>query len=246
MTITQVLVAVPARDEEDLLGPCLTAVERAVACLRRAHPTMGHLVVVTLDGCTDASAAVAARHAVTPVLGPGSGVGAARDAGIETGLAMTVAEGTDLSRTWIACTDADSLVPPHWLTAQVALADTGLDLVVGTVEPDATTAPAVLRTWQERHTLAEDHRQVHGANLGIRACAYVGLGGFASLSTHEDVDLVARARAAGHPWVATDTTRVHTSAREQSRVDGGFATYLSALRDARMRHSGLPGTVRSE
>lgn len=230
MTVTQVVVAVPVRDEEELLGPCLTAIGHAVEHLGDAAPTMRHVVVVALDECTDGSAAVAARHSVTTVAAPGGGVGRARDAAIRTGLAAAVSEGADLSRTWVACTDADSRVPRHWLTAQLAFAGSGLDLVVGTVEPDAGADPLVLQAWRERHTLAEDHQQVHGANLGIRGSTYVQVGGFAPLRTQEDVDLVARVRAAGHPWVATDRTRVLTSAREHNRVDGGFAAYLAGLR----------------
>lgn len=229
-TVTQVVVAIPARDEEALLGPCLAAVDRAVAHLAEVRPLVRCVVVVTLDGCTDGSADVAARHEVLVVSGPGAGVGRARDTGVETGLAVAVAQGADLAATWVACTDADSVVPPHWLTTHVAFADTGLDLVVGTVEPAAGADPVVLQSWRERHTLAEGHEHVHGANLGIRASTYLAAGGFAGLATHEDVDLVARVRALGHRWVATDTARVLTSAREESRVDGGFASYLAGLR----------------
>ena len=89
--------------------------------------------------------------------------------------------------------------------------------------------PRVLGAWLERHELREGHGHVHGANLGVRADAYLAVGGFAPLAVHEDVGLVARLRDAGHPWVATDRCRVRTSGRTESRVDGGFATFLAGL-----------------
>lgn len=223
-----VVIAVPARDEEALLGGCLSAIHRAVRRLRLQDPKVCCHVVLTLDACRDGSAAVAAQHPVTVVTGDGLGVGVARDIAVRTGLAAAVAEGIPLDDSWVACTDADSLVPLHWLTGQLALADAGADLVLGTVEP-AGAEPGVLSAWLARHELADDHRHVHGANLGIRAARYVELGGFGPLRTHEDVDLVTRARAGGLSCVATDAHRVRTSARRISRVVGGFSGYLAGL-----------------
>ncbi len=70
---------------------------------------------------------------------------------------------------------------------------------------------------------------MHGANLGVRASAYREAGGFAPLALHEDVDLVARVKASGRPWVASDRVRVSTSGRTTGRVIGGFATFLAGL-----------------
>ena len=53
--------------------------------------------------------------------------------------------------------------------------------------------------------------------------------GFGRRTVGEDVDLVERVRAVTDRWVATDTTRVLTSGRSRSRVDGGFAGYLRDL-----------------
>lgn len=228
MTLRHVVVAVPARDEEALLGGCLAAIDLAVLHLHRQAPGIGCHTVLTLDGCRDGSAAVAARHPVTVVTGDGVGVGAAREAAVRTGLAAAVAAGVGLDDIWIGCTDADSQVPPHWLSSQLTLAAAGADLVLGTVEP-ADADPDVLAAWLARHELAEGHQYVHGANLGIRAGRYTQLGGFAPLRTHEDVDLAVRARAAGLSCVATDAHRVRTSARRVGRVLDGFAGYLAGL-----------------
>jgi len=42
------------------------------------------------------------------------------------------------------------------------------------------------RTYHDR----EDHRHIHGANLGVCALAYQAAGGFAAVACHEDVLLV--------------------------------------------------------
>ena len=67
---------------------------------------------------------------------------------------------------------------------------------------------------------------MHGANLGVRADAYLAAGGFRTVAEHEDVGLVETLRAAGAPIDSTDRAPVTTSARSTGRVPGGFAGYL--------------------
>ncbi|MBM6401564.1 glycosyltransferase [Phycicoccus sonneratiae] len=224
-----VVVTVPARDEEELLGRCLDSVLTAVTTLHPAHPTVRVSVVVALDRCVDGSASVATRAGVEVVHVDVGAVGAARRAAVAAGLARARASGSPTHRTWLAGTDADCVVPTHWLLRQLELAAAGADLVVGTVVPDEVVDPRVLRAWWARHELHEGHRHVHGANLGVRADAYLEVGGFPPLPVHEDVALVEAVRATGRRWVGTDGTRVRTSARTESRVDGGFASYLARL-----------------
>lgn len=219
------VVAIPARNEAGLLGSCLEGVARARARLQAARPVPVD-VVVALDGCTDASAAIARSAGAACVELPSRGVGAARDAAVRAGLARTAA---DPARVWIANTDADTRVPPNWLTGNLALAEAGSDLVIGTVEPVGTKDRLLLEAWHAAHRLTEGHAHVHGANLGVRASTFLRLGGFRGLRLHEDVDLVMRARAQGVPHTATDTVRVATSGRPEGRVAGGFADYLAAL-----------------
>ena len=228
--IDQVVVVVPARDEESLIGECLDALGEAVAHLRASRHTCAVAAVVVLDGCSDATPHVVARrpwvHAVRVDLGV---VGAVRAVGVAAGVAVAGA-GHAEEGVWLAHTDADTRVPPSWLTTQVALAAGGVDLVVGSVEPDpADLDPHVLEGWHAAHVLAEDHHCVHGANLGVRLSAYQLVGGFRGLSVHEDVDLVRRVRAAGGVCRSTDRARVRTSGRRQGRVRGGFADFLAAL-----------------
>ena len=226
--LRRVAVVVPARDEEELLPACLDSIDAARAALWSRRPDVEVVVVVVLDRCADGTAGVvAARRHVRGVWSDTGAVGAARAAGVAVAL-QDVPEDSR-SATWIACTDADTTVPGHWLWRQVQLADAGVDLVTGTVVP--TDLPGGLfGRWRARHVLGEGHPHVHGANLGVRADAYVAVGGFPAEPVHEDVLLVEAVRASGRPWVATDTTRVATSSRRTGRVGGaGFAGYLRRL-----------------
>ncbi len=225
--VDHVVVAIPARDEQTLLPGCLRSVTAAASVLRRARPHIRVSVAVALDGCTDRSADVVRVWGVASVSLPGSGVGAARDAAVEHGLAALGRPPE--SSTWVACTDADTVVPSRWLLRHVMWAERGTDLVVGTAEPVGVARAEALAAWHARHQLVEDHAHVHGANLGVRADRWRAVSGFGLLSVGEDVDLVERVRAVTARWVATDTTRVLTSGRSRSRVEHGFAGYLADL-----------------
>ncbi len=233
-SVRRVVLAIPARNEETLLGECLSGVQRAVDALHRVRPDIKVATVVGLDGCTDRSAAVAARAGVHTVTLHGVGVGPTRDAAITRGLSLVSSLPDTLSEnhTWVACTDADSLVPMTWLIRQLMWAESGMDLVIGTVEPHGLIDPAVLAAWHSQHRLAEGHPHVHGANLGMRANTWRAAGGFGPRTVGEDVALAARAQAISNRWVATDTTRVATSARMHGRAEGGFADYLSVLSES--------------
>jgi len=225
--VDHVVVAIPARDEESLLPACLRSVNAAVIALREARPGIHLVVAVALDGCTDGSARVLGGWDAAAVVLPGRGVGAARDAAIERGLSALRTPPEDA--TWVACTDADTVVPSRWLVRHVVWAERGADLVVGTAEPVGVARGEALDAWHARHQLVEGHTHVHGANLGVRADLSPPVGGFGQRTVGEDVDLVERVRAVTGRWVATDTARVLTSGRPRSRVDGGFADYLRDL-----------------
>ncbi len=90
--------------------------------------------------------------------------------------------------------------------------------------------PAIHRRWLELHPFREDHQHIYGANLGIRASAYLTAGGFPALRAHEDRVLVERLRRHGFAVTATDTIRVLTSGgRTHARAPEGFAAYLRSL-----------------
>ena len=224
--VTHLGVVIPARNEERLLPRCLDAVVAAERLAARGGLTVRVLVV--LDRCVDGSARVA-RLAGADTLHTTYGVvGAARAAGAAEVLGDWVTAGVDPGSAWLACTDADSIVPERWLVRQAELAGRGIDCVAGTVEP-LGLPEALHAAWHRRHRLADGHGYVHGANLGVRARAYLAAGGFEPVRAHEDVALVERLRRAGYRCLATDSIRVGSSGRLRSRVEDGFAAYLARL-----------------
>ncbi len=228
-SLTHVHVVVPANNEEALLPRTLRTLHDAVDELRRARPTITTHVTLVLDSCTDGSRDVARRHPEVRVVEVGYRcVGAARAHGVAAATAGV--PGSERGRHWLANTDADCAVPRDWLVRQAILADAGVDLVTGTVEPDsADLDPAVLARWQALHQLRDGHPHVHGANLGLRLSTYVRSGGFRAVPVHEDVGLVEQARLSGDTCLASSALHVRTSGRTRGRAPGGFAHFLSGL-----------------
>lgn len=131
--------------------------------------------------------------------------------------------------TWLACTDADSRVPAHWLLSQLACS---AEVVCGTVHVEywqPWQTAALRKLYQSRYQACEGHRHVHGANLGVCADAYERVGGFQPLAAHEDVQLVSDLQASGAQIVWTARHSVATSSRRDSRAREGFGDYLAGL-----------------
>jgi len=227
--IEAVGVVVPVHDEAALLPACLDSLDRALA---RLPARLRRVAVIVLDSCSDASPAIVARWAVgrdrTWLRVVARNVGCARAAGMQRVLEELAAH--DRSRVWLATTDADTVVPRGWLTDQLAIAARGIDAVAGSIE---------VRDWRgypagfaERflHFYAppgsgDSHGHVHGANLGVRADAYLSVGGFASLPTGEDHALWNALHA--RPRVSSRKIAVTTSARRHARAPQGFSRFLA-------------------
>jgi hypothetical protein len=224
-----VAVLIPARDEQELLPRCLRSVQ---AARRRLPSGVSSDVVVVSDGSRDRTALVAQR-----VL-RGSGVVKKARAGV-VGCARALAAeaallrcGAPLQQCWLANTDADCEVPERWLVDQLAIARRGVAAVAGTVDVDsfAEHDPVVEEMFRLTYRIEADgtHPHVHGANLGVRADAYVRAGGWGALATAEDHDLWGRLRIAGCPVVSDARLRVVTSGRRVGRAPHGFAGALAA------------------
>jgi glycosyltransferase involved in cell wall biosynthesis len=218
-------VVVPARDEEDLLPACLAALREAAGQVR-----IPVRVLVVADACADETAAVAAARGAEVTAIRARNVGAARAAGMAGLLRRTA--GTDPAAVWLATTDADTVVPPGWLRRQLGYAAQGWDMVLGTVtvtdwagHPPRT--PAVFAAMYQSGP--GPHPHVHGANLGIRASAYLAAGGFRPLRTAEDHALAAAAAGAGCRVLQASDIPVQTSARRQARAPRGFGHLLRSL-----------------
>ena len=223
--IEAVGVVVPAHDEEALLPACLAALDRVAGGI--GVPVS---VLVVADTCTDGTAA-AARACGAQVIAIGArNVGAARAAGMAELLRLTA--GVNPSAVWLATTDADTVVPPGWLERQLRYADQGWDVVLGTVAvADWDGHPAhVPAAFDALYDFGDGpHQHVHGANLGIRASAYLAAGGFRSLRTAEDHALLAAATDAGCSVLQASDITVETSARRRARAPLGFSHLLRTL-----------------
>jgi hypothetical protein len=228
-SIELVHVVVPARDEAARLPQLLASLEVAASHALSSSPGLEVRATVVLDSCVDSSRDVLRHHPWADVVTVDSGVvGHVRARGVRRARAHALGHPAD--QVWIACTDADSVVPPHWLGEQLDFAERGHDLVVGAVHPDPSDlTPEMLAAWRDRHRLHEGHPHVHGANLGFTLAAYDLVGGFAPLRTGEDVRLVSDLQAAGVRWVSTARNLVVTSGRRVARAPDGFADYLQAL-----------------
>lgn len=221
-------VVVPAHDEETLLPACLTALRHAADAV--SIPV--HVLVVA-DTCADQTAATAREYGAQVISIGARNVGAARAAGMAELLRLTLTAGP--AATWLATTDADTLVPPGWLRRQLEYASAGWDVVLGTV---AVTdwdehPPHVPAVFEALYQYGEGpHPHVHGANLGIRASAYLAAGGFPPLRTAEDHALLAAATEAGCLVLQASDISVETSARRQARAPRGFSHLLRTLAEA--------------
>jgi len=238
-------VVVPVHDEQERLDRCLGALARAAA-----HPDLAGVplhVFTVLDRCRDHSADIAVRwevaFALRSAVEGGSGgaavasrlhvvelnagnVGAAR----AMGCAAVLEEVADLeaSALWLATTDADSVVPPHWLAHQLALHRAGIRAWAGTVRvEDWAQQPGAVADWFDGdYRAGPGHDHVHGANFGVQGSAYLSGGGFSALRSSEDVALRDALVRAGIPVLAGCGAPVVTSARREARAPDGFAEAL--------------------
>ena len=153
------------------------------------HPITFDVVVVA-DSSTDRTAQIASE-----MLGrQGTVLNAqVRTAGDARALAFRCA--------WRAivdlCSDGGSLTrmrtalfPGRWLTDQRRLASEGIEAIAGTVSVDsfAEHGPEAAERFRASYTCRPDgsHPHIHGANLGVRADAYLRAGGWTNLRTAED------------------------------------------------------------
>lgn len=212
-------VIVPAHNEEHYLPACLRALGQAAAQAEAIGERVE--IVVVLDQCSDASEAIAQAQGVHTLHVTARNVGFARRAGASWML--------ERGARWLACTDADSCVPADWLVCQL---DCAADAVCGTVHVEqwqANQDAALQARYLAHYQAREDHRHIHGANLGICARAYQRVGGFRPLPLDEDVQLISDLELSGARIVWTARNSVSTSSRGDCRARGGFGDFLTTL-----------------
>ncbi|MFH8573978.1 glycosyltransferase [Streptomyces sp. NPDC017993] len=227
-----IAVLIPAHNEQELLPRALAAVQTAAR-----HPALADvhvLTVVAADACVDDTAKVAGAAGASVLHLGSQNPGKARAAAAQDALATL---GASAEATWIASTDADSAVPPHWLAFQLDQARAGWEAVIGTVT--VTRWPSVPQLADRHHELyfasrpaggePWRHPHVHGANLGVAAEAYQKVGGFPALPVGEDHALVSSLERNGHRVLRTPDCPVETSSRLHPRAVGGFGDHLAQL-----------------
>lgn len=220
-------IVVPAHDEELTVESCIDSIVRSC----RHAQLEDFRIVVVADCCSDRTAARAERA----VRGVGEVVecnarsaGSARRRGVGRVLAHFSARARN--QVWIANTDADTTVPLDWLAIQLALAATGVTAVAGIVRLHESGSTAAHELYRSTYRVRADgtHGHVHGANLSMRADAYLDAGGWSHRPLAEDHCLWERIRRRGWHVCSPIRSVVVTSARLCGRAPGGFADTLRA------------------
>jgi cellulose synthase/poly-beta-1,6-N-acetylglucosamine synthase-like glycosyltransferase len=219
-------IVIPAHNEERLIGACLKALRSAIEAVE-----IRVQVCVVADRCSDATVQIVTAtmpEAVVLRTDAPRTLGRVRDLGMRYLL-----EGNP-ANLWLLGTDADTCVRTDWIERQLAHANAGADAVTGLVDlqPAHHLTPelrSAYRTLVAERIRPTDHDHIHGANFGVRASAYVDVGGYRDLDTGEDRDLWFRLQAAGYSLRQPRDLDVLTSARTTGRAQGGLADLLAAL-----------------
>ncbi len=240
----RIAVGVPACDEARRIVPCVDRL------LRQSGRGVDRVVVMA-NNCRDGTAdrlrqafgsdpRLDLREVSLP--GPHAHVGWARR------LAMDAASDT-LSRSddVLLTTDADTLVAPDWIDANIRALKTGCDAVAGAAylmprERDQLapehrrrllkagkyfTALAYLRAAQAPpHDPWPRHDYEGGASIALRRDTYLAIGGSPVLPTGEDRALFDAVRGHGGRVRHALDVRVFTSCRLTGRAEGGTADTL--------------------
>lgn len=236
---------IPAHDEEDLIAACLEAFVGQVEVAPEDFE-----VILVLDHCTDATEAHArAVSEMHPQLclfllhSPKRGAGATRRWGMDTACRRLLEVGRPSGL--IASTDADSIVAPDWMKAQLDAIELGARALGGRIELSqeglAQLPPAAV-AWRERQhrsrhlrmlagleaeeRVAIEHPQFSGASMGVTAEVYREVGGLDPKGALEDEAFERTLARHGIPIVRSLDIRVTTSARTNGRALRGLARDL--------------------
>ena len=236
-----IVVAIPARDEEQKIASCLRALARQTVLPDR--------IVLLLNNCTDATAAVARQaardsattlHILSHELPP-----ALATAGHARRLAMHAAAGLASPEGVLLTTDADSRADPQWIATNLAAIARGADAVAGAIELDPADwdkIPYVLHEDDAREcaydALCDEivsildpdpddpwprHTSDAGASIAVTARAYARVGGIPELPTGEDRAFIAALRRIDARIRHAPECQVFVSGRTEGRAQGGMA-----------------------
>lgn len=241
-----VVVAIPARDEEERIGPCLAALarQRGAAC---------DDVVLLLNNCTDASADVARAcagalpfrvHVAERVFPPElAHAGTARSAAMAVAAELAGPEGLLLT------TDADGAADRDWIANTLAAVARGAEVVCGRAVLTPAEAAMIPRHLHDddavecrygalldeiHHRLDPDpddpwprHTEHSGASIAVTVEAWARAGGVPAAPSGEDrAFLRALRRVDARVRHAPDVV-VTVSGRTVGRAPGGMAETIA-------------------
>lgn len=240
--LTEIVVAVPIRDEEARLSTLLDAL--AVAARRSTLPVTA---LIFANNCLDRSAEVA-RSFADPFLSlqVHEAVMTDASAGRARRLAMDLAT---RDGALLMTTDGDAIPSADWIVAALRSVNAGADLVCGTIDSDCThvlATPSGRRITEVealyaglqhelRHSIdrmagrqgeARPHYVESGASMAIRSDVLRIIGGFPNIPSSEDRALVHRAEDLGLTVRYDSEMSAHVSGRLQGRAAGGMAETL--------------------
>lgn len=263
--VLDTVIAIPVRNEAERIARCLKAIDG------QAGLPQGRLgLVLFLNNCTDGTERIVADlvpQMSVPVrvierVHAGAHAGWARRAAMDAAVAWLEEEGTAEAATLLT-TDADSIVPPDWVAANLAALGAGADAVAGRVElipEEAALLPPSLpargrledaydaliteleaRIDPDPHDPWPCHRTTIGASLAVRLPAYRDVGGMPEIPLGEDGAFVGALLERGFRVRHDRAVIVLISARLTGRAAGGVADTIrsrceepDALCDARM------------
>ena len=175
-----VSILIAARNEENNIGACLES------CARLTYPTEKLEIVVVDDRSTDSTQSIirnfAERHPHIKLVAASPGDGKLQ------GKTNAVAQGVDVARGEILLfTDADCIVPPHWIEETVKYYTTGdVGIVAGFTYLEGSGGFSCLQAldWFVLFTVAAAATRIGfpvtavGTNLSVRRRAYDDVGGY--------------------------------------------------------------------
>jgi hypothetical protein len=240
------VVAVPVRNEAERIVDCLKALD-----LQQGLEGNGFGVVLFLNNCTDGTGHVVAacrscfglQLRVLERQFDEANAGWARREAMEA--AASWLEENDAAAGVILTTDADSRVPPDWISKNLAAIAAGADAVAGRIaldEEDASLLPASLHARGRLEGAYEAllceleamidpllhdpwprHWTTSGATLAVRLRAYRRAGGMPPLALGEDRAFVSSLLSSDALVRHDPAITVTTSGRLQGRAAGGAA-----------------------
>lgn len=208
----------PAHNEQAYINACLNHLYVAVN-----NTPLPVITLVVLDACTDATKTIVTARNIPYLECQSKQVGIARHLGVIRLIEM----GCD----WIACTDADTIIPPDWLSNQLSLLKQQPDtaMICGGVKlmGDSTITETTLSVMEKTLLPTVSDKIVYGANLSFSANAYLTVGGFKAVPYGEDTKLC-QAFKEHNLSVAYDPYNVvHTSPRCESKTPRGLGNDIS-------------------